>query len=187
MDPRVPTKWYLLSGGQVVGEAAEITMPTTFRFLLNSNSSGWALTSIPCLFRVVIPYGGYEEKVTYPVDQEKTNGYVTITKASGDNASFKQYDVHINKGYDFDDYIKLEGLATTNDKIQFPADTTAESLGIGGLRMYADKTKVGYKTDGTEPLTPDDITSWIEPATISMSTFIIFNWPNGQAAVWMGS
>lgn len=96
MDPRVPSKWYLLSGGQVVGEAAEITMPTTFRFVLNSNSSGWALTSIPCLFRVVIPYGGYEEKVTYPVDPEKTNDYITITRASGDEATFKQFGVTVD-------------------------------------------------------------------------------------------
>lgn len=121
------------------------------------------------------------------VDPEKTNDYVTITKASGDNASFKQYGVHIDKGYDFNDYIKLEGLATTNDKIQFPADTTAQSLGIGGLRMYADKTRLGYNTAGTEPLTPDDCTYWIEPATVAMASFIVFNWPNGQAAVWMAS
>lgn len=124
---------------------------------------------------------------TLSVDSEKTNGYVTITKASGDDASFKQYGVHIDKGYDFDDYIKLEGLATTNDKIQFPADTTAQSLGIGGLRMYADKTRLGYNTAGTEPLTPDDCTYWIEPATVAMASFIVFNWPNGQAAVWMAA
>lgn len=162
-------------------------MPTTFYVVLSSNAGGWGFTSFPCQFRIVIPYGGYEERVTYPVDDEKTNGYVTITKASGDDATFKQYGVHIDKGYDFNDYIKLEGLATTSDRIQFPEDTTAESLGIGGMRMYADKTKLGYKTDGTEPLTPADITTWMEPATVSVGSFIFFNWPNGQAAVWMGS
>ena len=124
---------------------------------------------------------------TLSADPEKTNGYVTITKDSGDNASFKQFGVHINKGYDFDDYIKLEGLATTNDGIQFPADTTAESLGIGGMRMYADKVRLGYNKAGTEPLTPDDCTYWIEPATVAMASFIVFNWPNGQAAVWMAA
>lgn len=135
MDPRVPTKWYLLSGGQVVGEAAEITMPTTFRFLLNSNSSGWTFTSFPCKFRIVIPYGGYEERVTYPVDQEKTNGYVTITKASGDEATFKQYEVNVET----EAPTKFEDTRTASSKDGNVLCRVLEAQlsAYGGQRIYA--------------------------------------------------
>ena len=167
MDPRVP-KWYLLSGGQVVGEAAEITMPTTFRFALSSTSSGWALTSFPCKFRIVIPYGGYEEKVTYPVDQEKTNGYVTITKASGDEATFKQYGVHIDKGYDYNDNWKVTGKFGPTETTP-PANFTkpsAKELGIVGITIDGEQfantaMKITWSNATTPaPANPDDWGNW---------------------------
>ena len=50
-----------------------------------------------------------QDGTTLSADPEKTNGYVTITKASGDNASFKQYGVHIDHGYDYNDVWKITG------------------------------------------------------------------------------
>ena len=44
----------------------------------------------------VAVFGSSEEKATIPTDADKTNGYVTFTQASTDNASFKQFSVVVN-------------------------------------------------------------------------------------------
>lgn len=47
-----------------------------------------------------------EDGTTIPVDADKMNGYVTITRASGDNASFRQYNVAVDadKTYAVNEY-----------------------------------------------------------------------------------
>lgn len=105
------SKWKLQNHGVDTGETADyVVVPETPRIIMTFLGSDFtSITTYPCLWRFIFLYGGQEIPVTYPVDQEKTNGYVTITKASGDNASFKQYGVHIDKGYDYNDIWKITG------------------------------------------------------------------------------
>lgn len=116
------------------------------------------------------------------VDSEKTNGYVTITKASGDNASFKQYGVHIDHGYDFNDYVKQTGLMTDTGKYDFPNTLTVESLGIAGQVLTMDNISWGQKMQAGTPVDVDDIDTWNTPATWRSINYA-FRWPNGNAAV----
>ena len=106
-----------------------------------------------------------EDGTTIPVDADKTNGYVTITKASGDNASFKQYGVHIDHGYDFNDYVKQTGVMTDTGKYDFPDTLTVESLGIAGQVLTPDNFSWGFKKQAGSPVDVDDIDRWITPAT----------------------
>lgn len=78
-----------------------------------------------------------QDGTTLSADAEKTNGYVTITKASGDDASFKQYGVHINHGYDFNDEYREVGQWGSTAPDPNPADlsVTAGELGIDGMEL----------------------------------------------------
>lgn len=125
-----------------------------------------------------------EDGTTLSADSEKTNGYVTITKASGDNASFKQYGVHINHGYDFNDYVKQTGQMTDTSKYNFPETLTVESLGIGGQVLTMDNISWGFKKQAGTPVDVDDIATWYTPATYS-SYAHVFKWPNGTTAVYI--
>lgn len=107
---------------------------------------------------------------------------MTITKSSGDNASFKQYGVHIGKGYDFNDYVKQAGVMTDTGKYDFPDTLTVESLGIAGQVLTLDNVSWGQKKQAGSPVDVDDITDWKVPATW-MSTNDAFRWPNGNVAV----
>ena len=123
-----------------------------------------------------------EDGTTIPVDADKTNGYVTITKASGDNASFKQYGVHIDHGYDFNDYVKQTGVMTDTGNYDFPDTLTVESLGITGQVLTLDNISWGHKKQAGTPVDVDDIDTWNTPATWP-GTNDVFRWPNGSAAV----
>ena len=115
-------------------------------------------------------------------DSEKTNGYVTITKASGDEATFKQYGVHINHGYDFNDYATTTGFMTGTLPKNFPTTTTAESLGIARMTLTVDNFKWGYAKSTTE-VDVDDISDWDTVKTTAVAGFVIFK--NGTSpAVW---
>lgn len=127
-----------------------------------------------------------EDGTTLSADPDKTNGYVTITKASGDNASFKQYGVHIDHGYDFNDYVKQTGFMTNTLPVNFPNTTTAESLGIGGYTLTMDNAAWGFKKSTTGAVDVADITSWTTPMTYVSSGWVIFKWANGNPAVWYG-
>lgn len=123
---------------------------------------------------------------TLSADSDKTNGYVTITKSSGDEATFKQFGVHIAKGYDFDDYLKQTGFMTDSSFQNFPTTTTAESLGIGGYILTMDNVKWGNKKSTTGAVDVADITYWQLAKEYEGGGWPIFNWPNGTNAVWFG-
>lgn len=123
-----------------------------------------------------------QDGTTLSADSEKTNGYVTITRASGDNASFKQYGVHIEHGYDFNDYVKQTGLMTDTGKYDFPDTLTVESLGIAGQVLTMDNISWGQKKQAGTPVDVNDITQWNVPATWGSVNYA-FRWPNGNAAV----
>jgi len=95
------SKWELLDGTTtgVVGTADTITMPTNPQAFLNSNPTTWSIASYPCVFRLVIKYGGYSYPVYIQPDAEKTNGYVTFTLSAGDEASYTQEILSVDKRY----------------------------------------------------------------------------------------
>ena len=76
--------------------------------------------------------------MTYPVDSEKTNGYVTITKASGDEASFKQFSVSVSvNGVRVDKKTGQFG-STSPDPNPTLTYLTAGDLGITGREIKAE-------------------------------------------------
>lgn len=79
-----------------------------------------------------------EDGTTIPVDPEKTNGYVTITKASGDNASFKQYGVKVDVQAYNEEYRKVEQFGSTSPDPN-PSYTRlyASDLRIAGMEIKA--------------------------------------------------
>lgn len=86
-----PVSWTLLDHNVPTGEYAEyVTVPDVPYIMIQFLGSLFTnITSYPCLWRLVFLYGGQEIPITIPTDAEKTNGYVTFTQASGDNASFR--------------------------------------------------------------------------------------------------
>lgn len=175
--------WYIKNSDPQWSETVEeIQMPERMGVAMNTIGLNWNIASYPCLVRIGCSWGGSEQKVTYPVDSEKTNGYVTMTKASGDEATFKQYGVHIDHGYDYNDYVKQTGFMTSTADVNFPTTMTAESLGIAGMKLTVDNFKWGWAKSTTE-VDVDDISSWQTVKTNVVAGFVIFK--NGLApAVW---
>lgn len=164
------SKWILQDHGVATGETADyVVVPETPRIMMTFLGSNFtSITSYPCLWRFIFLYGGQEIPVTIPVDQEKTNGYVTITKSSGDGASFRQYGVHIDKGYDFNDIWKITGQFGPTETTP-PANFTkpsAEELGIVGITIDGEQfantaMKITWSNASTPaPANPDDWGNW---------------------------
>lgn len=159
----------------------QVNVPTNtdYKIGMKVKRNGSVQSIKPSEFTVTGPAGN-----TLSADPEKTNGYVTITKASGDEASFKQYGVHIDHGYDYNDYVTTTGLMTSTASVNFPTTMTAESLGIAGQKLTMDNFRWGnVKQTGSQP-TVDDITTWTTPNTNALAMFVVFKWPNGNYAAW---
>ena len=118
-------------------------------------------------------------------DAEKTNGYVTFTLSSDDNASYTSEKLAIEKGYDFNDTLShSDGPAVSGNRANFlSAESSAEQLGLAGIEMTIDNIQWGYNTAGTTQLTTADIAEWNEAKTYYGAQWIFFNWPNGQRAL----
>ena len=105
-----------------------------------------------------------QDGTTLSADPDKTNGYVTITKASGDNASFKQYGVHIEHGYDYNDEYREVGQWGSTAPNPNPADlnVTAGDLGIDGMVLkpsyFQTATIYQYRAASEPPAT--GLTGW---------------------------
>lgn len=158
----------------------QVNVPTNsdYKVGMKVKRNGTVQSIKPSEFTITDPDGN-----TLSADSEKTNGYVTITKASGDDASFKQYGVHIDHGYDFNDYVKQTGFMTDTLPKNFPNTTTAESLGIANQILTIDNFKWGAKKSTTE-IDVDDISSWETVKTTATAGFVIFK--NGiSPAVWV--
>lgn len=158
----------------------QVNVPTNtdYKIGMKVKRNGSVQSIKPSEFTVTDPDGN-----TLSADADKTNGYVTITKASGDEATFKQYGVRIDKGYDFDDYVKQTGFMTDTFPKNFPNATTAESLGIANQILTVDNFKWGYAKSTTE-VDVDDISRWDTVKTNVVAGFVIFK--NGTTpAVWV--
>lgn len=158
-------KWAILDHGTPTGEVADyIAIPEAARIQIMFLGSDWGSLTYPCLWRFVFLYGGEEIPVTIPTDAEKTNGYVTITKASNDNATFKQYGVHIEHGYDFNDYTeRLTGQfgSTAPDPNPSILKVKASDIGLTGHTLKAEdyKNASRYYWRKTQPV-PADLSAW---------------------------
>lgn len=125
---------------------------------------------------------------TLSADADKTNGYVTFTESAGDTPSMTEKDVIINKGYDYDDTTKTTGYSTTNTGVNFDLSCTAESLGVAGQELSLDSdVQWGSTKSSSSPVDVENIASWMTPKTLSMGQWVMWNWPNGQAAVAFGN
>lgn len=118
-------------------------------------------------------------------DAEKTNGYVTFTKSTSDEASYTSEKIDIQKGFDFDDTIWCSGgPAQSGDKANFlSSEYSAEQVGLAGLEIKLDDIKWGYNNAGTTQLTTADITQWYEAKTYIGAQWYFFRWPNGNPAL----
>lgn len=124
---------------------------------------------------------------TLSADAEKTNGYVTFTESAGDTPSMTVKDVIINRGYDYDDTAKTTGYSTSSTGVNFDLSCTAESLGVAGLELSLDSDIMwGTAKSTASAVDVDDIVSWTTPKTVSIGQWVMWNWPNGRAAVAFG-
>ena len=124
---------------------------------------------------------------TLSADADKTNGYVTFTESAGDTPSFVEKTVTINKGYDYDDTVKTTGYSTSSTGANFDLSCTAESLGVAGQTLSLDSDIMwGTAKSTAGAVDVDDIVSWTTPKTVSIGQWVMWNWPNGRAAVAYG-
>lgn len=84
-------------------------------------------------------------------DAEKTNGYVTFTKSTSDNASFTQLDVQVDKNYAGfgPDEASNFGTKLTSPLSVFKLTTSAEVLApCVGKPILSENVKMEYSLDG---------------------------------------
>ena len=81
-----------------------------------------------------------EDGTTLSVDANKTNGYVTFTQASNDDANFRQLSIAIEHGYNFNDYTeRLTGQfpSTKPDPNPSSMKVKASDIGLVGYTVKA--------------------------------------------------
>ena len=177
------SKWELLDGTTtgVVGTADTITMPTNPQAFLNSNPTNWSIASYPCVFRLVIKYGGYSYPVYIQPDAEKTNGYVTFTLSSDDNASYTNQKIDIEKGYDAEFYNHNE-IVNTSGAATYVMGLSADMSEYAGITIKPNDVLLYAKqATGTTPPTEEEMflsatTYWDLPenfAPLMYKSFIV--------------
>ena len=90
---------------------------------------------------------------TLSVDQEKTNGYVTITKASGDEATFKQYGVTVDADmtYVVNEYVRVQQGTTGGPYVIMDIDLSH----LAGTTITPDQLFLAVKqSTGSAPEPP---------------------------------
>ena len=166
-------KWILQDHGVATGEVADyVAIPEAARIQILFLGSDWGSLTYPCLWRLVFLYGGQEIPITIPTDADKTNGYVTFTQASNDDASFRQLKVAIEHGYDFNDYTeRITGQfpATTPDPNPSIMKVKASDLGLTGYTLKAENYKNAHRYYWRKS-TP-------QPADLSAWSYSEYLWP----------
>ena len=99
-------KWHLYEGGVDTGETSQtLKMPSVVWLVINGPQAGsWGLVQYPAVMRIVAGIGGGTFEKYIEPDDDKTNGYVTFTLSSDDNASYTSEKLDIEKGYDAEFY-----------------------------------------------------------------------------------
>lgn len=104
----------------------------------------------------------------YELDAEKTNGYVTYTTATEDEASYTQLDVKVDKGYDGFGPSDASNFQTklTSSLSKFNLTTTAETLApCVGKTILSENVKMEYSLDGE---------NWKDIDGVKMAGFLDF-------------
>lgn len=118
---------------------------------------------------------------TLSADADKTNGYVTFTQASNDDASFRQLSVVVEHGYaikfyDHNEIVNTSGSTTT------VMGLSADLSEYAGITMKPDDVVIYAKqANSTTPPTEDEMLSaattyWYLPASfgpVAMKPFIV--------------
>lgn len=154
------SKWELLDGTKtgVVGTSDTITMPTNPQAFLNTNSGQWSITQFPCIFRLVIKYGGYSYPVYIEPDADKTNGYVTFTLSSDDSASYTSEKIDIEKGYDVN--AEEYNISSNNTGANLTATLLSVDLGqYAGTEVFAKDMQIAFNNASQTVLTKNDLLS----------------------------
>lgn len=147
----------------------------------------------PILVDSTITFHDEDTPVTIPTDADKTNGYVTFTQASNDDASFRQLKVAIEHGYDFNDYTERytgQFPGTAPDPNPSIVEIKASDLGLTGHTLKAEdyKNASRYYWRKAQPV-PADLSAWtyseyIWPRTVPyppeqpVSPFKLTRWGN---------
>ena len=119
----------------------------------------------------------------YTMDDVKTNGYVTYSASTGDNAEYKQLDVKVDTGAPVevgpDTQANLQKTASRGtSRLSFSA-----SIGeYSGKKLYAKNIFLEASTDNGETWTPIEMDQSIEYARPSFNdgTNYIGFWKNGK-------
>lgn len=175
-------KWKVKDGGLDKGYVESFVLPEAgakhggkYSFLVKTKQgqTSTPLSSIfgghvpsasnPVLTRATITFSGEEIPITIPTDAEKTNGYVTFTQASNDDASFRQLKVEIEHGYNYNDTYTVKGQfgSTKPDPNPSIVAKTAGELGLAGVEIHAsdyERISSRYWRDTTPA--PEDINEW---------------------------
>lgn len=108
----------------------QVNVPTNtdYKIGMKVKRNGSVQSVMPSAFTVTAQDG-----TVLSADSEKTNGYVTITKASGDEATFKQYDVKI----DTTDYVDISAQNSNTGR------ATQCQILSADLEPYYDRTLFG--------------------------------------------
>ena len=181
--------FYTLTYDADLPAVQQVNIPTNsdYKVGMKVKRNGSVQSIKPSEFTITVQDG-----TVLSADPEKTNGYVTITKASGDEATFKQYGVHIDKGYDFNDVWKTTGQFGSTNTTPPANDTkpSAEELGIVGIAIdgeqFANTAMIINWSNATTPApaNPDDWGNWV---SFNINNYII---PyqigyEGEAAIYL--
>lgn len=116
----------------------QINVPTNtdYKIGMKVKHNGEVQSINPSAFTVTAQDG-----TTLSVDSDKTNGYVTITKASSDAASFKQYDVKI----DTTDYVDISAEHSNTGRSTQCQILSADIVPYYDRTLFGVNVKLEYK------------------------------------------
>lgn len=156
-------KWHLYEGGVDTGKTSQtLKMPSVVWLVVNGpQASSWGLTQYPAVIRLVVGIGGGTfERYIYP-DEDKTNGYVTFTLSSGDNASYTQETLSVDKGYDVN--AEEYNISSNTTGANLTATLLSVSLSqYAGTKLLPQDVQIAFN-NGITSLTKNDLLSTLVP------------------------
>lgn len=99
---------------------------------------------------------------TLSADADKTNGYVTFTLSAGDNASYTQETLSVDKGYD----VNAEEYNISSNNTGANLTATLLSVDISeyaGAEVFAKDVQIAFNNASTTVLTKNDLLSTLVP------------------------
>lgn len=164
-NPRA--KWELLdgTGTSVIGTSDTLTTLTKPQIYINSFAGNWAdLTTFPCKVRLVVQYGGYTKYEYISPDDELTNGYLTFTRETGDEAEAEANVIDIQHGFEdaVVEYFSKQNTGSSALTLNGELSATAESLGLTGKTVDAENFYIGAVRSANDEPTDAEVLSTLE-------------------------